>query len=124
MSRKAKGYSGLHYLYVKYKNRAQRKGLVFRISEKKFKEITSQRCYYCSTKPYTVSVVNNITYSTEGKQHSAYVFNGIDRIDNSKGYYSRNVVPCCGICNRMKSAMTMYQFLTHVAIINTNSRIK
>jgi len=31
-----------------------------------------------------------------------YYYNGIDRIDSSKGYIKDNIRPCCGICNKAK----------------------
>ena len=40
--------------------------------------------------------------------------NGIDRVDNDKGYLSENTVPCCKICNIMKQALTKEIFLAHV----------
>ena len=40
--------------------------------------------------------------------------NGIDRVDNDKGYTSENSVPCCKICNLMKQALTKKTFLAHV----------
>jgi 5-methylcytosine-specific restriction endonuclease McrA len=33
-------------------------------------------------------------------------YNGIDRIDSSKGYVTGNVVPCCKRCNIAKNDMT------------------
>lgn len=38
---------------------------------------------------------------------------GLDRIDNSKGYVFENLVPCCGLCNRMKSVMSIADFVDH-----------
>lgn len=40
-----------------------------------------------------------------------FVYNGIDRMDNSLGYISGNVVTCCQICNRAKGAMLLEDFM-------------
>ena len=39
---------------------------------------------------------------------------GIDRIDNSKGYTKENSTPACKLCNFMKKAMTVQDFLNHI----------
>jgi hypothetical protein len=36
---------------------------------------------------------------------------GLDRVDNSKGYILKNVVPCCGICNGMKETHNVVDFI-------------
>jgi arginine decarboxylase-like protein len=36
---------------------------------------------------------------------------GIDRWDNSRGYFADNVVPCCKDCNRAKSTRTPRDFV-------------
>lgn len=36
--------------------------------------------------------------------------NGIDRIDNSKGYIPGNVVPCCKFCNYAKNMISIDEF--------------
>lgn len=40
--------------------------------------------------------------------------NGIDRDDNEIGYTKANSLPCCWICNRMKSNYSIKDFLLHV----------
>jgi len=35
---------------------------------------------------------------------------GVDRVDNTKGYTKENCVPCCKICNRLKSDLTKEEF--------------
>lgn len=39
------------------------------------------------------------------------VLNGIDRMDNSKGYTPENTVGCCGVCNNMKLCLDAHTFL-------------
>lgn len=34
---------------------------------------------------------------------------GIDRLDNSRGYVSGNIVPCCYTCNNMKNSTLTWQ---------------
>lgn len=46
----------------------------------------------------------------EQKFIEAYINNGIDRIDNNKGYTIDNVVPCCKMCNQAKNDYTLQEF--------------
>lgn len=88
--------SALTSLYFLYKKRAERKLMKFELSLVQFQNITSSNCYYCSAPPS-----NRIQ-----KHKYIYYYNGIDRIDNSKGYEDNNVLPCCVICNTKKGAIT------------------
>lgn len=38
--------------------------------------------------------------------------NGLDRVDNEKGYTLDNIVPCCEDCNRAKLTRTAEEFLS------------
>jgi hypothetical protein len=49
--------------------------------------------------------VHNKSYKV--KVHS------IDRVDNSLGYVIGNCVPCCKLCNSMKSNLPKKTFLDH-----------
>lgn len=44
----------------------------------------------------------------------AFVYNGIDRVNNAKGYVTGNVVSCCKNCNLMKKNMSADAFIAHV----------
>lgn len=67
------------------RNRAKAVGKVWSISFRLYKELLKKKCYYCIS---------------EIKQKFGY---GLDRIDNSKGYEPKNVLPCCSECNRIRS---------------------
>lgn len=41
-------------------------------------------------------------------------FNGLDRVNNSKGYTVNNVVSCCTRCNQAKNTMTIKEFKKHI----------
>lgn len=43
-----------------------------------------------------------------------YAYNGIDRMDNSKGYVDGNVLPCCSICNHAKHVMNYDDFISWI----------
>jgi hypothetical protein len=94
-----------------YKKRAIKTGLEFNISKDEFRQLTQEKCHYCGTKPNNISYRGKRgTYKT-GKYLSQYVYNGLDRIDSSKGYTLDNVVPCCGICNHAKHTMSYEEFI-------------
>lgn len=60
-------------------------------------------------------------YSIDGAWWHPDVFknglNGIDRVDNTRGYEKGNVVPCCGTCNLLKGARTVDEFLAQIFAI-------
>lgn len=96
------GYACIQETIRCYKNSAKKRGLEYNLIEKHFIEITQQDCYYCGAKP------NNIKKS--GHHNGDYVYNGIDRIDNNKGYTIDNIVPCCAKCNYAKGKLTLQEF--------------
>jgi len=85
-----------------YKAHAKQRELEWCITEKQFAELTQKDCYYCGAKPNNVG--KNV-YS-----NGDYKYNGIDRINNDKGYTIKNIVPCCHTCNQAKSKMTLQKY--------------
>lgn len=75
----------------------------FNITKDEFKILTQRNCYYCGRLPQLVKTKKEL----DGK----YPYNGLDRIDNSKGYFLNNVVTCCCICNHAKHTMTYQSFI-------------
>ena len=63
-----------------------------------------------------VKVISPVTliYNDDGyyvlDNNGDYVYNGIDRIDNNKGYTIDNIVPCCAKCNYAKGKLTLQEF--------------
>jgi len=49
-----------------------------------------------------------------------YTYNGLDRIDNAKGYILDNVVPCCKHCNYAKRNMSTEKFYNLIKSIYEN----
>ena len=103
---KKNGRMSAHQLYQKYKAGAVRRGLNFALIEDRFLQLTSQPCYYCGAPPSQEH--------RHRKDWGSYVYNGIDRKDNSRGYTIDNCVPCCKVCNSMKGKMDENAFLLQV----------
>jgi len=78
--------------FAQYAARAARKGLAFELTEESFDVKCRAACAYCRKEP--------------GPSHR----NGVDRVDNSRGYTEDNCVSCCSECNQMKGAMTGADF--------------
>lgn len=91
-------------IYTLYKLSAKKKGLEFSISFEKFIDITSLNCFYCGSEPKNIKVDGKI-------RKTQYKYNGLDRMDNSKGYIEGNVAPCCKMCNMAKKDMAIDKFL-------------
>ena len=79
-----------------YKNRASKKDIEFSLSKDEFETITKQCCYVC------------------GKKNSDSHLNGIDRFDNTGGYFYDNCRPCCTECNSMKLGLTFENLVDHL----------
>lgn len=95
-------YSVDEFLGVKfnrYKERAKSKNRKFKLSFQIFKDLALAPCAYCGG------------LAEEGMLHKFYGqefrVNGVDRIDNSKGYEKDNVITACTYCNFAKSDSTL-----------------
>jgi 5-methylcytosine-specific restriction endonuclease McrA len=87
-----------HKTYLSVIRTASRRSISWDIPEDTWIELAQQECYYCGSEP--------------GNMISDYGFkyNGLDRVDSSKGYSLTNVVTSCKICNRAKSDMLQKDF--------------
>lgn len=95
-----------------YKTRAKKRGLEFELTFEQFLKITAQKCHYCGEPPAQKHIVNR-------KWQTAFIYNGIDRINNSMGYTNLNCVPCCKICNTMKGTLDYDTFKKQVKKISS-----
>ena len=115
-----KGESGFNILFYTYKRAAKRRNLEFNLTREQIKELTQQNCYYCGETPKQISINNSDKLIGKGEEWSKYIYNGIDRKDNDKGYIIENCVPCCKICNRAKSVMFIEEFKNWIKKIYSN----
>jgi hypothetical protein len=81
-----------------YVEGAKKRNLDFLLTAKEFEELIKKPCFYCG-------------------QINPSGFNGVDRVENSKGYVIENVVSCCTKCNRMKSNFHYREFIDHCVTI-------
>lgn len=116
LRRLEKGEAAFHKVYQKYRSSAKKRKLIFTLSIDEFKFLTKQNCYYCGVEPVNVGSSDKRTYGT-------YTYNGVDRVDSTKGYEIDNVVACCSVCNFAKGRNTIEQFMEWVDRI-TKFRVK
>ncbi len=97
------GESSFNALLGAYKAGALRRGHSWELSEERFRRLTKDNCHYCGAVPAQIRKNNTAV--------SEYIYNGIDRVDNNRGYFIENCVSCCKICNRAKDKMSREEFL-------------
>jgi 5-methylcytosine-specific restriction endonuclease McrA len=76
--------------------------------------LTQQPCWYCGALPANKMRRRHRRTLAAGvvrEYHHNLNWNGLDRVDNSRGYTVDNVVTCCATCNRAKGTMTAGEFL-------------
>lgn len=85
------------------------------ISFKDFCRISKLNCFYCDKEPSNSH--NKYLHrdkwgknSDFAKENGTFIYNGLDRIDSSRGHDLDNVVPCCFQCNRSKSDKSLDEF--------------
>lgn len=110
-NRRAYGESARKGAYYAMKaNAAQRRsiagGIVWDLSYEKFLELTGSPCYYCG--------IEFSQRSGQDSNYGHYYHNGIDRVDNAKGYTLENSIPACWNCNRAKNDLSFDDFKKHI----------
>jgi 5-methylcytosine-specific restriction endonuclease McrA len=100
---KPQGVAACNVLYADYRFNAKRNGRPFFLTREDFQRLTSEHCHYCGAAPASVK--------KQAGCNGVYIYNGLDRVDNTKGYSLDNVVTCCWECNRDKGNKTEGEFL-------------
>ncbi len=88
--------------FYRYKKDARKRNIDFNLSIEEFTKLISQDCFYCAIPPNTTRKID---------KNNSYLYNGIDRVDNNKGYTIENCVACCKMCNFAKNNYTLEEFL-------------
>ena len=101
--RLGKGVANFNAVMSGYARNAANRSLEFSLSKEDFYRLTQLRCVYCGREPSQVSRITGT--------HGEFVYNGIDRADNSIGYTTGNAITCCGVCNSAKGARSRTEFL-------------
>ena len=76
----------------KYKSNAERRRIGWNLTDDQAKSLLKMPCIYCG-------------YFREGS------LNGIDRIENSKGYEDDNCITACTGCNMLKGDLCVFDFI-------------
>jgi len=105
--------ASLNYIFWNYKHGATRRNLEFALSKEFFTSIISQNCFYCNSSPKEKPI-------SGANFNGLFPYTGLDRIDNKKGYFESNVVPCCTACNRAKGTFHIDDFLNWLNQIKNN----
>ena len=89
----------LQRMWTNYKAGSKKRGINFDIDREVFEDLIQSPCYYCGKK---VKYIESLDTSS---------FNGVDRVENHRGYEKDNVVSCCSTCNFAKHTLPQQEFI-------------
>jgi hypothetical protein len=112
------------------------------ITFKEFLTLSQLPCYYCGREgvsKYHIAIrkdmkvratkkrrdANGNEYetvvwaSTMGSEEAFFIYNGLDRIDQTIGHNKNNVVTCCVDCNMMKRNWHHDKFINHIKKVHS-----
>jgi len=89
-------------LVQRYQLQAKYRNLEFSLTDEELKFLFKGNCHYCGIKPKQIH---------RPKFRMPFIYNGIDRINNSLGYITGNCVSCCQSCNSAKGTKSMEEFI-------------
>lgn len=95
--------------YIQHLKQAYSRSLCTKITKDLFIKMTQENCFYCNRFPKRIS-----------KTIFTFKYNGLDRMDNTKGYTLENTVTCCSPCNYLKSTKTVKEFNNLLKSIDLN----
>lgn len=103
-----------------FRRNAKKRNLKVSITYEQWYELSQGSCFYCGT---FRSNTNKVGGDPKFCGRLPFLYNGIDRLDNSIGYTPENSVSCCKNCNFAKHAMSVDDFLSMVKNIYEYRRL-
>lgn len=76
----------------------------FDLTNEQLRILFKGNCHYCGIKPKQIW---RSRACRRNPKIEPFVYNGIDRLDNSKGYTIDNCVSCCRRCNSAKNKFSV-----------------
>ncbi len=108
------GAQGMKTAIRYYVKAAKDRGYAWTLSDDEARPLLLGNCTYCGAVP-----ANRIglkpRYSAGSNKYHSVLTNGIDRVDNSRGYEPGNCVSCCSKCNYSKHNHSVDAFKAWVA---------
>lgn len=101
------GEAGFNKVLSMYHSNAENNNRKFELSDKQARSLFQSNCGYCGAPP-------SQSAQSTGRLNGDFLYNGIDRMDNSKDYVLNNCISCCGPCNLMKHILGPIEFLARV----------
>ena len=90
-----------------YKREAKSRKLAWSLNRAHCLTLFNAPCAYCG-------IASSNAWRLRFKNAPLVYYNGIDRVDNLKGYVIDNVITACSTCNRAKRDMSVSAFLEWV----------
>lgn len=106
------GEAAFNQIYNSARQNARTRGYPWELTKEQVKDIMGKPCAYCGAEPHQ--------RVTDTRYHGTFLYNGMDRVNNTKGYTIDNVVPCCGRCNRAKDTHSVGSFREWVARVHAH----
>ena len=94
-----------------YMRNAKARGINWVLTPDQFRTLIAGNCHYTVKAPTAIWRCKPHGYS------DTLVWNGVDRLDSTKGYTIENCVPCCAEVNRAKMEMSHDDFVAMVSSI-------
>lgn len=94
------------YVFNSSVRSAKDRKIEFNLTREYFTKLILKPCKYCGE-------INSNERQDRLNSSENISYNGIDRIDSSKGYTIDNTVPCCDTCNMMKNKYSVGFFKEH-----------
>ena len=106
------GEASFRALFSDMRRGAEKRNYCWDLSRSYVRKITIENCFYCGVNPL------QIFRGTDA--NGEYIYNGIDRVDNSIGYTEKNTVPCCKDCNYAKKERSTDEFISWILDVHSN----
>jgi hypothetical protein len=96
------------YTYQRCDANPRHRNIEWTLTFEEWVEIVQQKCSVCGSDPV---MKEGRVHKKTGQQ---VPINGVDRIDNAKGYVLENVRCSCSKCNYMKHNLDDSEFMEHI----------